>query len=62
MEPVQYNTRYYEFIVLAVFQGSSEQLTREYNKGNYRLYATVTEHDAKDARTEAIKQVESSLA
>jgi tyrosyl-tRNA synthetase len=41
--------------------GSSYQLTREYNMDNYRLCATVTEHDAKKAGAEVVKQVESPL-
>jgi tyrosyl-tRNA synthetase len=41
--------------------GSSYQLTKEYNMDNYRLCATVTEHDAKKAGAEVVKQVESPL-
>lgn len=73
-ELVAHRTKYYEFILRAVFeslsipvsklrfiQGSSYQLTREYNMDNYRLCATVTEHDAKKAGAEVVKQVESPL-
>lgn len=42
-------------------QGSDHQLTREYSLDNYRLCATVTEHDAKKAGAEVVKQVESPL-
>jgi len=42
-------------------EGSSFQLTKEYNLDNYRLCATVTEHDAKKAGAEVVKQVESPL-
>jgi tyrosyl-tRNA synthetase len=42
-------------------QGSDHQLTKEYNLDNYRLCATVTEHDAKKAGAEVVKQVESPL-
>ncbi|KIK70096.1 hypothetical protein GYMLUDRAFT_53205 [Collybiopsis luxurians FD-317 M1] len=74
IELVQHRTEYYKYILLAVFQslgiptsklifvqGSSYQLTREYNMDNYRLCATVTEHDAKKAGAEVVKQVESPL-
>ncbi|KAF5390146.1 hypothetical protein D9757_003761 [Collybiopsis confluens] len=67
-------TEYYKHILLAVFnslgiptsklifvQGSSYQLTKEYNMDNYRLCAIVTEHDAKKAGAEVVKQVESPL-
>ena len=42
-------------------EGSSYQLTKEYNLDNYRLCAIVTEHDAKKAGAEVVKQVESPL-
>ncbi|KIJ44023.1 hypothetical protein M422DRAFT_252519 [Sphaerobolus stellatus SS14] len=74
LELVEHRTKYYEFVLRAVFeslsipvdklrfvQGSSYQLTREYNMDNYRLCATVTEHDAKKAGAEVVKQVESPL-
>lgn len=74
LELVEHRTKYYKFILLAVFeslgiptskltfvQGSSYQLTKEYNLDNYRLCATVTEHDAKKAGAEVVKQVESPL-
>ncbi|KAJ3562918.1 hypothetical protein NP233_g9277 [Leucocoprinus birnbaumii] len=74
LELVAHRTKYYEFILKAVFtslgipisklvfvQGSEYQLTKEYNMDNYRLCATVTEHDAKKAGAEVVKQVESPL-
>jgi tyrosyl-tRNA synthetase len=73
-ELVGHRTKYYKFVLLAVFEtlgiptskltfveGSSYQLTKEYNLDNYRLCATVTEHDAKKAGAEVVKQVESPL-
>lgn len=67
-------TKYYEFLLRTIFtslgiptsslkfvEGSSYQLTKEYNLDNYRLCATVTEHDAKKAGAEVVKQVESPL-
>ena len=74
LELVSHRTKYYKFVLLAVFEslgiptsrltfveGSSYQLTNEYNLDNYRLCATVTEHDAKKAGAEVVKQVESPL-
>jgi tyrosyl-tRNA synthetase len=74
LELVAHRTRYYKFVLLAVFrslgipisklrfvEGSSYQLTREYNLDNYKLCATVSEHDAKKAGAEVVKQVENPL-
>ncbi|KAJ6589077.1 tRNA synthetases class I-domain-containing protein [Mycena capillaripes] len=74
LELVEYRTKYYNFVILAVFKslgiptrklkfalGSDHQLTKEFNMDNYRLCATVTEHDAKKAGAEVVKQVESAL-
>ncbi|KAI0272042.1 hypothetical protein BGY98DRAFT_922349 [Russula aff. rugulosa BPL654] len=74
LELVGHRTKYYKFVLLAVFdslgiptskltfvEGSSYQLTKEFNLDNYRLCATVTEHDAKRAGAEVVKQVESPL-
>ncbi|KAF8516163.1 tyrosine tRNA ligase [Hysterangium stoloniferum] len=71
---VEHRTRYYEHVLRAVFtslsipvsklrfvQGSTYQLSREYNMDNYKLCATVSEHDAKKAGAEVVKQVESPL-
>jgi tyrosyl-tRNA synthetase len=72
LELVEYRTKYYQFIFRTVFKslgipthklkfalGSDHQLTKEFNMDNYRLSATVTEHDAKKAGAEVVKQVES---
>lgn len=69
-----HRTHYYKKILMAVFtslgiptsklhfvEGSSYQLTKEYNLDNYKLCAIVTEHDAKKAGAEVVKQVESPL-
>ncbi|EKM51215.1 uncharacterized protein PHACADRAFT_263236 [Phanerochaete carnosa HHB-10118-sp] len=74
LELVAHRTKYYQFVLLTVFkslgiptnklkfvEGSSYQLTKEYNLDNYRLCAIVTEHDAKKAGAEVVKQVESPL-
>ena len=74
LELVAHRTQYYKKVLLAVFtslgiptsklrfvEGSSYQLTKEYNLDNYRLCAIVTEHDAKKAGAEVVKQVESPL-
>jgi tyrosyl-tRNA synthetase len=74
LELVAHRTNYYRHILLATFtslgipvdklrfiEGSSYQLTKEYNMDNYKLCATVTEHDAKKAGAEVVKQVESPL-
>ncbi|KIP02316.1 hypothetical protein PHLGIDRAFT_16625 [Phlebiopsis gigantea 11061_1 CR5-6] len=74
LELVAHRTKYYQHVLLAVFkslgiptsklhfvEGSSYQLTKEYNLDNYRLCAIVTEHDAKKAGAEVVKQVESPL-
>lgn len=73
-ELVAHRTKYYEFTLRTVFEslgiptsklrfvvGSSYQLSKEYNMDVYRLSATVTEHDAKKAGAEVVKQVESPL-
>ncbi|KAH9927587.1 tyrosine tRNA ligase [Fomitopsis serialis] len=74
LELVAHRTKYYKHVLLSVFtslgiptsklrfvEGSSYQLTKEYNMDNYRLCAIVTEHDAKKAGAEVVKQVESPL-
>ncbi|KAF8120510.1 hypothetical protein EV363DRAFT_1334941 [Boletus edulis] len=40
---------------------SDYQLSREYNLDNYKLCTLATEHDAKKAGSEVVKQVESPL-
>ncbi len=62
-------TKYYEHIIKAMLEsigvpidrlefiiGTSYQLSREYNLDAYRLAAIVTEHDAKKAGAEVVKQ------
>ncbi|KAK9761090.1 Tyrosine--tRNA ligase cytoplasmic [Basidiobolus ranarum] len=74
LELVEYRTKYYEALIKAMLTslgvpldklrfvvGSSYQLTKEFNMDNYRLCATVTEHDAKKAGAEVVKQVDSAL-
>lgn len=74
LELVAHRTKYYELLLTTVFtslgipisklrfiEGSSYQLTKEYNLDNYKLCAIVTEHDAKKAGAEVVKQVESPL-
>ncbi|KAK0528133.1 hypothetical protein OC834_004157 [Tilletia horrida] len=74
IELVRHRVDYYSHVLRAVFDsvgvptdklifvvGSSYQLTAEYSMDNYRLCATVTEHDAKKAGAEVVKQVSSPL-
>ncbi|KAH9939665.1 tyrosyl-tRNA synthetase [Epithele typhae] len=74
LDLVSSRTAYYKKILIAVFtslgvpisklrfvEGMSYQLTREYNLDVYKLSSVVTEHDAKKAGAEVVKQVESPL-
>ncbi|EPQ29967.1 uncharacterized protein PFL1_02639 [Pseudozyma flocculosa PF-1] len=74
IELVRHRVNYYKAVLTAVFRsigvptdrlvfvvGSSYQLTEAYNMDNYRLCASVTEHDAKKAGAEVVKQVSSPL-
>ncbi|SPC64065.1 probable TYS1 - tyrosyl-tRNA synthetase [Ustilago sp. UG-2017b] len=74
IELVRHRVNYYRHVLTAVFKaigvptdrlvfvvGSSYQLTEAYNMDNYRLCASVTEHDAKKAGAEVVKQVSSPL-
>jgi len=74
LDLVAHRTKYYEFLLTTILtslgiptstlrfvEGSSYQLTKEYNLDNYKLCATVSEHDAKKAGAEVVKQVESPL-
>ncbi|KAG8753058.1 hypothetical protein FRC14_006474 [Serendipita sp. 396] len=74
LELVAHRAKYYEFVLRAVIKaipvpieklkfviGSSYQLSKEYNLDHYRLAATVTEHDAKKAGAEVVKQVSNPL-
>ncbi|EMR11839.1 tyrosine-tRNA ligase [Pneumocystis murina B123] len=71
---VKYRAKYYEYIIKAILKsigvsteklrfvlGSSYQLTSKYSMDNFRLCTIVTEHDAKKAGAEVVKQVENSL-
>ncbi|KAG8983660.1 hypothetical protein FRB94_005363 [Tulasnella sp. JGI-2019a] len=72
---VAHRVQYYKFLLLAIFKktlhvptsqikfvvGTSYQLTEAYNMDNYRLCATITEHDAKKAGAEVVKQVGNPL-
>ncbi|KAF8452088.1 hypothetical protein L210DRAFT_3516738 [Boletus edulis BED1] len=46
---------------LTFVRGSDYQLSREYNLDNYKLCTPATEHNAKKAGSEVVKQVESPL-
>ncbi len=71
---MRHRVEYYRFIILTVLKaigvpterlklvvGSTYQLTEAYNMDQYRLCAMVTEHDAKKAGAEVVKQVSSPL-
>ena len=74
LELINHRTDYYKRLLITVFsslgidtsqitfvKGTDYQLSKEYNMDVYRLAATVTEHDAKKAGAEVVKQVESPL-
>ncbi|KAJ2719944.1 Tyrosine--tRNA ligase cytoplasmic [Coemansia sp. Benny D115] len=74
LELVNMRTKYYEELIKAMLTsigvpleklkfvvGSSYELTREFTMDNYRLASLVTEHDAKKAGAEVVKQVDSPL-
>ncbi|KAI8324269.1 tyrosyl-tRNA synthetase [Martensiomyces pterosporus] len=74
IELVKARTKYYEHVVkgmlssigvpldkLKFIVGSSYELTPEFSMDNYRLASIVTEHDAKKAGAEVVKQVDSPL-
>lgn len=73
-ELLAHRVKYYEAIIKAMLQsiqvpldklkfvrGTEYQLSREYTLDVYRLTSVVTEHDAKKAGAEVVKQVESPL-
>lgn len=73
-ELLQLRTKYYEAIIKAMLesinvpldklkfiQGTEYQLSREYTLDVYRLSSIVTEHDAKKAGAEVVKQVDHPL-
>ena len=68
LDLVAHRTKFYKHLLITVFktlgipistlrfvEGSSYQLTKEYNLDNYKLCATVSEHDAKKAGAEVVK-------
>ncbi|KAJ2711283.1 Tyrosine--tRNA ligase cytoplasmic [Coemansia spiralis] len=72
IELVKVRTQYYEQVIKAILRsigvpleklrfvvGSSYELTPEYTMDNYKLAAKVSEHDAKKAGAEVVKQSES---
>ncbi|KAI9470879.1 MAG: tyrosyl-tRNA synthetase [Benjaminiella poitrasii] len=74
LELVQHRVKYYEHLIKAVLTsigvpieklkfvvGSSYELSKEYTMDNFKLCALVTEHDAKKAGAEVVKQVASPL-
>ncbi|CAA20443.1 Tyrosine--tRNA ligase, cytoplasmic [Schizosaccharomyces pombe] len=74
MELVQHRVRYYEIIVKSILKslnipieklrfviGSSYQLKEDYTLDNFRLAASTTEHTARRAGAEVVKQVASPL-
>lgn len=74
LDLVAHRTKYYECILRTVFtslgiptskltfvKGSEYQLSKDYNLDVYKLSTLVTEHDAKKAGAEVVKQVESPL-
>jgi tyrosyl-tRNA synthetase len=70
LELVQYRAQYYRYVItsalkavgvsvdkLEIVLGSSHQLTPEYTMDLFRLASVTTEHDAKKAGAEVVKQV-----
>lgn len=73
IELVQFRAEYYRFVVQSMLKsvgvsidnlefvlGSSYQLGREYTMDLFRLSSVVTEHDAKRAGAEVVKQVDNA--
>lgn len=74
LELVEYRSQYYKQVLVAVFkslgiptaklnfvQGSSFQYSKEYTQDNFKMCAKVTEHDARRAGAEVVKQDENPL-
>ena len=70
---VKFRAEYYKFVVIALLKsinvpieklefvlGSSYQLSSKYTMDLFRLSSVVTEHDAKKAGAEVVKQVENA--
>lgn len=73
IELVKFRAEYYRFVITSLLKsvnvpierlefvlGSSYQLTAEYTMDIFRLSSVVTEHDAKKAGAEVVKQVENA--
>ena len=73
IELVKFRAEYYKFVIIALLKsvnvpierlefvlGSSYQLSEKYTMDLFRLSSVVTEHDAKKAGAEVVKQVENS--
>ncbi|ORY11809.1 hypothetical protein BCR34DRAFT_483544 [Clohesyomyces aquaticus] len=73
IELVKFRAEYYRFVITALLKavnvpidklefvlGSSYQLTPEYTMDLFKLCSMVTEHDAKKAGAEVVKQVENA--
>ena len=73
-ELLEQRVKYYEFVIKAMLtsigvsldklrfvKGTDYQLSREYTLDVYRMSSIVTEHDAKKAGAEVVKQVDSPL-
>lgn len=74
LDLVKHRAQYYEFLIKSILRainvpleklifvhGSSYQLTAEYTMDIFRMSSVVTEHDAKKAGAEVVKQVASPL-
>lgn len=73
IELVKFRAEYYKFVITALLRsvnvpierlefvlGSSYQLSEKYTMDLFRLSSVVTEHDAKKAGAEVVKQVENA--
>jgi len=73
IELVKYRATYYKFVITELLKaigvdisrlefvlGSSYQLTPEYTMDRFRLESVVTQHDAKKAGSEVVKQVDNA--
>ena len=73
IELVKFRAEYYRFVIIALLKsvnvpierlefvlGSSYQLSEKYTMDLFRLSSVVTEHDAKKAGAEVVKQVENA--
>ena len=73
IELVKFRAEYYKFVIISLMKavsvpierlefilGSSYQLSEKYTMDLFRLSSVVTEHDAKKAGAEVVKQVENA--